>query len=780
MTDDVTQTQAAPITVRGPDGNTFGFPAGTPEDTILSVLNNHYNELAQRTAAATPEAQQEAAELGSLGVDPYVGTLNEKPYNKNIPSVAAIPLNDIPTTGGKMAVKAGLPFTRDKDAVKDILDANIPGTKYGTDEWGNPVAIVNGKPYHMESFGTNALGFERGVVQGGMGIGAAVGAAMLAPEAVVGLPLYAAIQGGAAVGSNLAGQGAAQLAGSKQSVLKDPTSMILEAGLGAGAPVVGKFVSTLAKLGEPEAFAELGRGAKTWLRDLVDKFQNGKIPVSPENSADLLLDTPEGHGAALNIVGQKGRPTQGANDIISAVDQRASEAPQRIASDVDAVVGQHIVESPEFAEALKASRLANSDELTEVLKNAPNVPVEDVKKVVNEIDGLSVNAKGKVASALQRIRSMLVNPPTERQLALGIPEGFENYETSPQALQNTISEINNLIRNGGNIGADSIRPGELPGLNAQVGRTRNSISQILQKNVKDANGNPVYANIMGKYPNIYDMGDALEMGRNILNRGTYINDFSPTVLKNFLANPDTAYAVKVGARQAIQDKIGLAPSDVAALRSVPSSENSYINNSLSQIFGEDTPDKLIKIADRENGYNIRKNELKSAFDNARKATGAETVEATRQPIAPQSTAAVLNLPYEKLGAAPLNYAYRKLTGQAGPEFIANQGRILTTPGDQVEMLRQGLEARQAAERNINKALAGVSVGTPAILGANQQADGGRIERKSGGAVIDDAADALVREALRNQKLLANHTEQMLALPDDAVVQALHVAKSVAA
>jgi len=34
--------------------------------------------------------------------------------------------------------------------------------------------------------------------------------------------------------------------------------------------------------------------------------------------------------------------------------------------------------------------------------------------------------------------------------------------------------------------------------------------------------------------------------------------------------------------------------------------------------------------------------------------------------------------------------------------------------------------------------------------------------------------------LRNQKLLANHTEQMLAMPDDAIVQALRVAKSVAA
>jgi len=53
-------------------------------------------------------------------------------------------------------------------------------------------------------------------------------------------------------------------------------------------------------------------------------------------------------------------------------------------------------------------------------------------------------------------------------------------------------------------------------------------------------------------------------------------------------------------------------------------------------------------------------------------------------------------------------------------------------------------------------------------------------RKSGGSVIDKKSDQLINETMRNQKLLANHTEQMLAMPDDAIVQALKVAKSVAA
>jgi hypothetical protein len=61
----------------------------------------------------------------------------------------------------------------------------------------------------------------------------------------------------------------------------------------------------------------------------------------------------------------------------------------------------------------------------------------------------------------------------------------------------------------------------------------------------------------------------------------------------------------------------------------------------------------------------------------------------------------------------------------------------------------------------------------------QQMFGNRPAHKDGGAVIEKAANALVNETMRNQKMLANHTEQMLSMPDDAIVQALNVARSVA-
>jgi len=56
----------------------------------------------------------------------------------------------------------------------------------------------------------------------------------------------------------------------------------------------------------------------------------------------------------------------------------------------------------------------------------------------------------------------------------------------------------------------------------------------------------------------------------------------------------------------------------------------------------------------------------------------------------------------------------------------------------------------------------------------------REQRASGGSVIDKKADALVNETMRNKKLYSDHTEHMLSMPDDAIVQALNIAKQVAA
>ena len=356
------------ISVVGPDNQVFSFPQGTPQNVMNKALTTHYNELKSRmTPAPVPQSMDEVAVLAGAGIDPFNVGIPEKPYDAKIPSVTEIPIGDYPSVKNAIAAKMGVPLTNSTAAVKDILESNIPGgVKYSTDEWGNPVAVVNGKKYYPEGHGLNALSAERGLVQGGIGTGAALLTGALLPEEAVGAGIYAGAQGLSALGSNVGEYVGSLFSGNKQQW--DPGTASVETVFGAAAPFAGKVLGSLAKLGEPETFADLPRGAKTWLKNLADNFQNGKIPVGAEGTTNLLLDTPEGRGVALDIVSQKGRPTKGANDILSAVDQRLSEAPERIKTDVDFVIGKQIVDTPEMAESLKAARLANSDELTKLLK----------------------------------------------------------------------------------------------------------------------------------------------------------------------------------------------------------------------------------------------------------------------------------------------------------------------------------------------------------------------------------------------------------------------------
>lgn len=61
-------------------------------------------------------------------------------------------------------------------------------------------------------------------------------------------------------------------------------------------------------------------------------------------------------------------------------------------------------------------------------------------------------------------------------------------------------------------------------------------------------------------------------------------------------------------------------------------------------------------------------------------------------------------------------------------------------------------------------------------GYMQQIREDRAGRKSGGRTTSNAAEALLRDLKRRKVMMANKTEQMLSLPDDAVVQALEAAK----
>lgn len=126
-------------------------------------------------------------------------------------------------------------------------------------------------------------------------------------------------------------------------------------------------------------------------------------------------------------------------------------------------------------------------------------------------------------------------------------------------------------------------------------------------------------------------------------------------------------------------------------------------------------------------------------------------------------------------------ATRGLIGGA-QKRIATQVAQTLASGDPAKIaeLSRLAETTPAVRSTLQKLQPFLESTALSMTGVNAANANEREQRASGGAVIDKAADKLIGETMRNQKLLANHTEQMLAMPDDAVVQALKVAKSIAA
>lgn len=126
-------------------------------------------------------------------------------------------------------------------------------------------------------------------------------------------------------------------------------------------------------------------------------------------------------------------------------------------------------------------------------------------------------------------------------------------------------------------------------------------------------------------------------------------------------------------------------------------------------------------------------------------------------------------------------AARGLVGGAQKRIARQVAETLSSGDpDKIAELSRLAETTPAVKTTLQKLQPFLEHTALTMTGVNAANAVPREQRASGGAVIEKAADKLIGETMRNQKLLANHTEQMLAMPDDAVVQALKVAKSIAA
>jgi len=284
---------------------------------------------------------------------------------------------------------------------------------------------------------------------------------------------------------------------------------------------------------------------------------------------------------------------------------------------------------------------------------------------------------------------------------------------------------------------------------------------------------------MGKYSNIYDQMFANERGANLFAKGA--DATHPELVQNLMSDPNTRDAFMVGARGAVNNVLANSPSEMSGLvRAVGGNNaNSVIRTKLETAFGHDAVDNLVNVANREQAYKDTASRLNSTYQNSRINTGANISAQTREPIFTQHPVQQL---YQTAVAQPANLVAEKVLGRTGPSYEKSMGDFLTAPASELPKYKTGYQNALKAR--------GTAVGTsqainPLISGPasqtfenkdNNEARGGRIERKHGGKVgHQHLVDRLMRLAERAKKEVNKGTEPLLNANDTAVAKALAVA-----
>jgi len=678
------------------------------------------------------------------------------------------------------ALQHGLNLTSNPQEVKDILSSNYPGVEYTNDMYGNPLAVIDGQKYHIDRPDFNRFDANRFATKTAMGLPFAAAAAAALPESSAGLMLSALGQVGAGAAGEFATETGAQFAGSKQAI--SPASIMLSGAMGATGPLAAKGVGSLYRLMSPDVFSELPRGTQNFLMKYADDFRLSDIKPDAMSGADYLLDDKRLQSLSSTLM----RQDKSAADIIeNALQLRENGKTARVQDAIDRNLGKQTMDEREFDALLKGNKSLLSDQLDPILNNAPPIDPSKVAAIVSKIDHELETAKGPVAKALRNARSYLVLDEGQPVSPLAgsdvnAADVFKNfdlgtqpqiaaktagpvYETSAKGLENARHAMDTMINFGdATIG---VQPKTLVGSRA-VGSIQKDVSNLLKSDVDG------YTDIMEGKSDIYGLIDANEAGANIFNRGP--NGLRPNQIAAFTTDPDQSKAFYNGVRSAFDNKLRSSPNDILALRKSVGGEGDFLRQNLVQLYGEDAVEDLLNTAEREAGYNDTAQKLRAARNEGVSELGSSALGESENPSQ--------KIPKEiaHVGTSIVNMPIKAVRGQLGEDYKIGLADYLTGGPQDASAFQQGMNKAYDLRNITTPIQAAVSPIAETAFTTENPPDPNRMNRKSGGAVIDKAADALVSETMRNQKLLANHTEQMLSMPDDAIVQALHVARSVAA
>jgi len=545
--------------------------------------------------------------------------------------------------------------------------------------------------------------------------------------------------------------------------------------LGSSAWATGKVKNLVSDVFNPEG-AEIRTLAKEAIK-------------TPGKSSAAGL-TPEEYAAAvargedvslLDLQGAKGRVAHAAerlpeNENISKINtdlgQRFSESSERLGKDIDTAFGKSIDAAAIRDQAVKEARLNNKP----LYETAYATPIDYASSNGRNIEDI-INTRVPAAALKRANEIMRLEGKQSNQILADIADnGAVTFKRMPDTMQvdYITRALNDMAKSGEGAGA--------MGGQTQLGSAYQSLARDLRDNLKTAV--PEYGAAVdgaGRYIKQNNAFDAGVEFFNLANVGAKTSD--PKLIGQQLNNFNKVYSdvEKETMAQGLASYIKENPYEAAK---VFAKNDKITMDRYKTVLGDDRFNQ-IDDALRLNRLAAMTKEIGNAsqsrnlFGPVAAGIGLGTGAVYAIENSPQIFEHVKDNPVAAGGVL----TFLALAG-AGKSGISAQGNrraaalLSLAASDNPKISEKILAAAQkdARVREALKNLEGQVARTYASMNAMQPSDQNREGRKSGGRVGVLTPQALLSDLKRRKIKLANKTEHMLSLPDDAVVQALDAAK----
>jgi len=720
---------------------------------------------------------------------------------EDAPTLFNLPQAQDPTS----ALYWSLPLT-DDEGRRNLLQRYIPEARFPEDRFGNPMIEIGGRRYHMNRPDTfNPQNVFYNAQRLGMALPAGLAAAAATPAAL-GTAGIAGAQALGGLASNYISQQIPISAGSGQMLEAGP--MVTEAALSGAAPFIPPALRRMFTGNEP--YSALPRGPRSHLErragDIWPGSPSAKVPepyavearvaagtpgpsseeiadatlrnrmqnppatggatynlkgdqptpsaiqaIGPRQDAGMILDDPRLEARALNIVASD---TPGGRAIVRAVEEREAGRAARIENDVNRSFGVLNANERQANQAFQQTNQGFSSELKNVFSNASLV---DPTPVLSRVDALleKIPQGAPEYNILNRIRNGLYSSDNA---------GNQVLVSDPEVLHNLRRYVDRLPKYGDPTAG--VNPGAISSSDYNYRQVRNSLSDFLKTNV------PGYADVMNSYRGNYAAIDAFEHGLNLFSR-TGPNAIHPSQASILLADPETSTAFRLGARNAVENRLRTSPNDLRAVASMTAGEGDFTRENLVNIFGQANIDRILRTAAREGSYQQTARNVLSAADSGMRAGAAQESRALETPSIDLGS---IPFPARQIPAGfvqrALNAIENRAFGYGTPEYSQGMARFLTSGGPEADEYLRGLERSLAFNRQMRR----TAPLTSSAAGTVEEPE--RPTRASGGRITSHhraKAQALINAADRAKKAHNGTTKPILDMPDETVAKALSLA-----